>query len=480
MATGSGTTCNVAAGDTENLVNNRRDGKNIILHIRKDTGNRYVPMSVNATEPVEFQLDNFKGRCMFLHRPAWTYDNPADEEAYPYRSHFHGRKRLWEWRLQGKFLRKPGPIYVGIELEEYVPVNFATRAMMRAILPLIQGALQCNLVHHEIGRADDKNLRPVVVAPIWCFDSTLMHENPDDAPTLGTPSLPTGLNRKAARQFWDSVWSGGPSPWDSQAGGPTFTFSLWGPSPLLDLRAWTFRRLPLMRGRELAMEPFCGQQPVHGVIYELQADERKESKHVQSNKVYSADIRMCPEALWQSLSTGEESPKNEECSAPLMGTLDALDMSVPPMARQDSSASFCSALSGTSTPRSNHDATEEGLLQAFPRSSPRSNHDATEEGLLQAFPRSSPRSKHDATEEALLQAPSSHFAVPEVMEAPKPAQSSQGDALAHVDSVDALNHVDTLPVPLVGSSSEDRKGASLFSCCRRRRRGVPAWETLPV
>mmetsp|Transcript_104149 Transcript_104149/g.206897 ORF Transcript_104149/g.206897 Transcript_104149/m.206897 type:complete len:430 (+) Transcript_104149:78-1367(+) len=429
MADCSGTDCDGATGDTENLVNSHRDGKNIILHVRKDLGSGYVPMSVNAADPVEFQLDNFRGRCLFLHRPAWSYDSPADEEAYPYRSHFHGRKRLWEWRLQGKFLRKPGTVYCGIELEEYVPVNFATRAMMRAILPLIQGALQCNLVHHEIGRADDKSLRPVVVAPIWCFDSTLVHENPDDAPKLGTPTLPTGLSRKAARQFWESVWSGGPSAWDRQADGPTFTFALWGPSPLLDLRAWAFRRLPLMRGRELAMEPFCGQQSVHGVIYELQANERGDIKHVQPSKIYSADIRMMPEALWQSKAVGEESPKNEECSATLSGTLDALDMSVPAMTRQDSSASFCSALSGSGSPRSEHNATEEDLLQAAP----------------------------------------SHFGIPEVPTSGL-AQSSQGDP-------DALSHVDTLPVPLVGS--EDRKGTAMFYCCRRRRR-VAVWETLPV
>jgi len=437
MATFSGTDCDAAAGDTENLVNDRRDGKNIILHVRKDSGSSsYVPMRVNATDPVEFQLDNFRGRSLFLHRPAWSYDSPADDEAYPYRSHFHGRKRLWEWRLQGKFLRKPGTVYCGIELEEYVPVNFATRAMMRAILPLIQGALQCKSVHHEIGRADDKTLRPVVVAPIWCFDSTLVHENPDDAPKLGTPTLPAGLSRKAARQFWESVWSGGPSAWDRQADGPTFTFALWGPSPLLDLRAWAFRKLPLMRGRELAMEPFCGQQPVHGVLYEIQADERGDVRHVQPSKVYSADFRIMPEALWESKAMGEESPLTEECPTDFSGTLDALDMSVPVMTRQDSSASFCSALSGSSSPRSDHNATEQDLLQAPPTTP-------------------------------------SHFGLPEVLATSTPAQSSQAQP-------DALNHVDTLPVPLVGtSSSEERNGTSMFSCCRRRRR-VPAWETLPV
>merc|ERR1719362_1069760 len=116
---------------------------------------------------------------------------------------------------------------------------------------------------------------------------------------------------------------------------------------------------------------------------------------------------------------GEESPLTEECPTDFSGTLDALDMSVPVMTRQDSSASFCSALSGSSSPRSDHNATEQDLLQAPPTTP-------------------------------------SHFGLPEVLATSTPAQSSQAQP-------DALNHVDTLPVPLVGTSSSEERNGHLCS-----------------
>jgi len=274
----------------------------LVLHVRHGPEGSQRPVPLNALEPTEFELGNFQGRCMFLHRPAGSYDNSATEASYPYKPHFHGRKRLWEWRLQGRFKRRPRQLYCGIELEEYVPVNFATRTLMRGILPLVQGALQCKLVHHEVGRPDDPSLRPTVVAPVWAADNTLVHEDPGEAPELTVPTLPTGLNRKAARQFWEEVWAGGGPSWDD--GGPCFTIAVWGPSPLLDLRAWAFRGLPLMWKSEISMEPFCGKQPVHVVVYELDGREGPE-EHRQGRKAYAIDVRMAPKALWLERSARE-------------------------------------------------------------------------------------------------------------------------------------------------------------------------------
>jgi len=269
-----------------------------------------------------------------MHRPSWTYDNPETAEMYPFRQLFHNRKRLWEWRIQGKFKRRPGALYVGIELEDYVPVNFATRSMMRGILPLIQAALQCKMVHHEVGDPTEPELRPTVVAPIWAADSTMVHENPAEAPDIGAAYLPSGLNRKAARQYWENLWAGNADPvWDSaDSDGPTYTFALWGPSQLLDLRAWSFRKLPLMWGRSLAMEPFCGKQPVHAVIYEL-ADGETAKRHYQSEKTYVCDIRLMTPAVWSDYAMGQEagSPVRE-------------------LSIEDDALSFCSALSGDSPP----------------------------------------------------------------------------------------------------------------------------------
>mmetsp|Transcript_68894 Transcript_68894/g.149934 ORF Transcript_68894/g.149934 Transcript_68894/m.149934 type:complete len:383 (-) Transcript_68894:19-1167(-) len=307
-------------------------GDDLILHVRGSSD--YQPMELNASEPVEFTLDNFSGRCLFMHRPSWSYDNRETAEGYPYKQHFHGRKRLWEWRLQGRFVQRPTTLYSGIELEEYVAVNFATRALMRGILPLVQRSLQCKLVHHEIGRPGDLQVRPVVVAPVWAADNTLVHTDPADVPDLAAPTLPKGFDRKAARSFWENVWAGGGPSWDAPAGGPTITIAIWGPSQLMDLRAWVFRRLPMTWGRDIKMEPFCGRQPVHAVVYELQGGQTA-SEHRQADKMYAADIRMMPQALWSSRPVGRPSH------------LDTSDTQGVSPTREDTE-SFCSALSHSS------------------------------------------------------------------------------------------------------------------------------------
>jgi len=316
------------------------------MHVRSCSSlpgskSNFTPISVEAPAPVEFELDNFKGRCIFIHRPSWTYDNPETAELYPYRQLFHNKKRLWEWRLQGKFTRRPGVVYVGIELEEYVPVNFATRSLMRVILPLVQAALQCKTVYHEVGDPSEEELRPTVVSPIWAADNTLVHDDPSEAPDLASPSLPSGMSRKAARQYWETLWAGGGPSWEGSEG-PTYTFALWGPSQLLDLRAWAFRKLPLMWGRELAMEPFCGRQPVHVVVYEL-SEGAPSSKHYQSQKTYAADIRMCQAEVWRERAVGET--KSEVGSRSPERSI--LSERASPYV-DDDCMSFCSAVSGDS------------------------------------------------------------------------------------------------------------------------------------
>jgi len=356
----------------------RASGDGLVLHMRGHKGSaQFSPVPVETPSPVEFELDNFKGICMFLHRPAWSYDNPDTEISYPYKQLFHGRRRLWEWRLQGKFKQRPGQLYVGIELEDYVPVNFATRSLMRGILPLIQSAIQCKLVHHEIGDPDDASVHPAVVAPIWAVDNTLVHDDPKDAPDIQNPTaLPGGLNRKGARQYWETLWKGGGPQWDDGLGGPTFTFAFWGPSQLLDMRAWVFRKLPMMWGRQLSMEPFCGQQPVHAVIYEL-ADGEPAPRHRQEEKLYSVDMRLMPEAVWEQEAMGKDRSPH---SAPSLGIAEhavaiaeGLREKLPLDALDDSDEEdFCSAHSGDSSPEVEKSA-EKGLLQVDPDGSEQGN-----------------------------------------------------------------------------------------------------------
>lgn len=341
----------------------------LYLHVRTDGRGPEsdVPMPVDTPKSIEFELENFIGRCVFLHRPNWTYDNPESAELYPHRQLFHNRKRLWEWRLQGRFKTRPKALFIGIELEEYVPVNFATRSLMRGILPLIQTALHCKMLHHDVGDPKDSDVRPAVVVPFWAADLTIVHDDPDEIPELNSSTLPPGMNRAQARKYWEDVWDGGGGAWENSAPdgrhgvGPMFTFALWGPSQLLDLRTWVFRKLPLMWGRDLSMEPFCGKQPVHAVVYELKEGRAPGKQHRQRDKTYVADLRFCPPAVWEARFRGDAKGGTAGASAHQAGAahVDAevaagpggvpqqpgRNGSGPAPHRDDDTMSFCSAMS---------------------------------------------------------------------------------------------------------------------------------------
>jgi len=314
----------------------------VVLHVHDSEQGEYKRWGFNGPLPTEFESENFKGRILCLLRPASSYGNKDNGEAYPWKQHFHGRKRLWEWRLQGRFKQQPSVLYAGIELEEYVHHNLAARTLTRGILPLVQRALECKDVIHELGNPDDQDLRPVVVAPIWAADNTLVTTPPGDAPDITMPTIPVGFSRKASRQYWEALWSGRGAAWDP---GTVYTFCIWGPSPLLDMRRMVFRKLPMMWG-EIPWANFCGHQPVHVVAYELVGDASKR-EHRQGNKTYTVDIRLTPEALWETQNAGNGAEaKRPAFLQPLALTaehLEALDSA--PSAKVCRSESFCSAVS---------------------------------------------------------------------------------------------------------------------------------------
>mmetsp|Transcript_33092 Transcript_33092/g.60672 ORF Transcript_33092/g.60672 Transcript_33092/m.60672 type:complete len:463 (+) Transcript_33092:108-1496(+) len=350
-------------------LNGEKDG--FVQHVKHVTG--YKPMPAIPLDPIEFELDNFVGRCLFIHRPVWSYDNDEDGRDYPYKQHFHGRRRLWEFRIQGHFKKRPGRLFAGIELERYVPVSWATQAAMRGMLPLVQRVLGAEVVH-ELGIEGETSLRPSVLAPIWAADNTLVHWDLAEVPDIACATLPQGLKRKAAKEYWESLWEGeGPSWGESNTDGPTYTIALWGPAQLLDIRKWVFRKLPLTWGKDLSMEPFCGRQPAHAVIYELadssvasggtsqKGSRGARARHLQEQKLYIADLRFVRDELWQDMvaEVRQEAPTDlphqqshwlslaTAASADLVTAGPALALHVANLRKDGASpsGSFCSAVS---------------------------------------------------------------------------------------------------------------------------------------
>merc|ERR1719446_140907 len=79
--------------------------------------------------------------------------------------------------------------------------------------------------------------------------------------------------------------------------GPTYTFSFWSISTLIDNVMW--RIGGVIPGVTIDFNQFCGRPPVHLVIYTLrpQLPGSTETRHLDSRKCYLFHL-----AFWSSLS----------------------------------------------------------------------------------------------------------------------------------------------------------------------------------
>mmetsp|Transcript_780 Transcript_780/g.1122 ORF Transcript_780/g.1122 Transcript_780/m.1122 type:complete len:205 (-) Transcript_780:7-621(-) len=107
---------------------------------------RNVVYRSNPTQPCPFDSGACHGVFLAMHKP--THDQRLLASGnYPYADHMHGRKRLWEFRLQLHFRQRvEGPLFVGVEQLDYQKVrpaqmttaNILVRALQRATGGLYQ------------------------------------------------------------------------------------------------------------------------------------------------------------------------------------------------------------------------------------------------------------------------------------------------------------------------------------------------------
>jgi len=242
-------------------------------------------MYSNSSEPYVFSNDNCDGKVLFLHRP--THDKTLEKSGnYPFSDHFKGRKRLWECRIQFRFKRVVNdPLLFGIELDEYVPLNAASKKLMGLTVAALRHAAGKDLYHSP---GDDPRTvtgpleKPVFTMPLWAFDQLIETPEGEDGPSLCDPHFSSFGSKRADDRsaFIEEISALKLRP------GPTFTFSFWGISQFLDDINWEITKvIPFSK---IDFNKFCGAPPVHYVLYTLKDDEdaRGESRHLQSRKDY--------------------------------------------------------------------------------------------------------------------------------------------------------------------------------------------------
>jgi len=244
----------------------------------------------NSPEASPFRNENGHGKFLVMHRA--THDRQLDKSGdYQYGSYFHGKKRLWEARVQFNFTSPPNvkDVYFGVELGEYVPMNAATKAMMATMVRTLKNVVG-NQIHHSAGDNPEKVSgeleRPVFVMPMFAFDQYIITPENETPPDLGDEIIPELGSKRVGRvrEFKQEL-----NDLELKVG-PTYTFCFWGISQWLDKLNWQVK-MPFFSPFDL--NKFCGNPPVQVVIYTLREDE--DHRHLQRRKDYFLNV-----AFWSS------------------------------------------------------------------------------------------------------------------------------------------------------------------------------------
>jgi len=250
-------------------------------------------IEANAPAVFPFENENCYGEFLPLHRP--THDASLENSGnYPYASHFKGRKRLWEMRWTFRFKHEVDGLMFGVELDEYVPVNAATKRVMGLIVSMLRQTVGSELYHSP---GDDPKIvsgdteKPVFTMPLFAFDQFILTPQGEDPPDLTDPGFADlGVHRvkdRAAfiRQISDLKLKPGPS----------YTFAFWGISQFLDNVQWKVQKV--IPFKTIDFNQLCGAPPVAMVLYTLRKDGNVEDKrHLQRRKDYFFHM-----AFWSTL-----------------------------------------------------------------------------------------------------------------------------------------------------------------------------------
>jgi len=251
----------------------------------------------NSEEPGPFENEWMSGGFLAMHRA--THDKELNKSGeYRYGEYFLGKKRLWECRFQFKFKQPPPDakdVFFGLELEEYVPMNAATKRMMSVLVENLKVAVGKQIYHtpgDDPTKVSGPLERPTFVMPLYAFDQFIVTPPGESPPRLTDPAMPTlgSVRVGRVREYKKEIEE------LELKMGYTYTFNFWGISQWLDRLNWQVI-MPLLRTR-VDFNAFCGRPPVHVVIYTLKAGSvhKDDPRHLQFKKNYMFDI-----AFWSSL-----------------------------------------------------------------------------------------------------------------------------------------------------------------------------------
>eukprot|EP00930_Biecheleria_cincta_P056100 TRINITY_DN4227_c1_g1_i1.p1 TRINITY_DN4227_c1_g1~~TRINITY_DN4227_c1_g1_i1.p1 ORF type:complete len:407 (+),score=60.79 TRINITY_DN4227_c1_g1_i1:61-1281(+) len=249
---------------------------------------KHIPC--NSHEAIPLENEHFSGKVCLIYRPVQGLDL-----AHPYYDHFSTRKRNWEFRLQGKFKTVPiGELYVGAVLRDFdydQSVATSSRIAMNTAMSLIKYQYK---IHFAWGARCKEAFKPdaelgCAVSDFTVFDQIIvtpfgrpvpaLNEDLDEVSDAHGMSL---MRRDIGLSEYGRICRDVVKSINTE---DTYTFRLWGLSQLLDVLGWQ-----LKIGARVSLEHFMKDFPVHLCMYDVDADDGREVRHLESRKRYFFDL----------------------------------------------------------------------------------------------------------------------------------------------------------------------------------------------
>jgi hypothetical protein len=243
----------------------------------------------NALKATEFESDHATGSYVFLHKPTRDPVRLAAGD-YPYASHMHGRRRLWEFRLQMTCKETvTGDVFFGCEQDRYYPIGMIESYLSQSVTSMLRRCSAGMYQTHgdDPARSTGELERPCNVFPLWVIDQIVITPEGERVPDLRDPQFATlGMTKSDDRQAMKTTMKN-----LILAPGSTYTFSFWCVAQCVDAIGWKVAGQGLVP--EQGLRPLGTHPPCYITMYSMKKREdwptskgKTDYRHLDSRKNY--------------------------------------------------------------------------------------------------------------------------------------------------------------------------------------------------
>lgn len=256
----------------------------------------------NAPKAQPFDSGLCSGSFIMLHRPT---DDPKRflSGDYPYSEHMHGRKRLWEFRVQITPREEvEGDFFIGCEQDQHYPIGRVQRCVGDSVISALRRAAGAKGMHQSHGddpaTTEGECERPEIVFPLWVIDQLIVTPEGAQPPSLTDPNFDKLGQRKTddRRAMAQTMTSLRFQP------GTTYTLGFWCIAQFVDGIAWCSRAPTWGLVPEVTLSELGTHAPCYVTLYALKPRRlwkgkvaANDSRHLDSRKSY-----LWRTALWSS------------------------------------------------------------------------------------------------------------------------------------------------------------------------------------